>query len=136
MKASARIVLCVDDDEDDRELVCVTIGEIDPQVQVEHATNGMEALEYLNQAKAKVTPLPCLVILDINIPKMDGKQTLTAIKQDEALKHLPIVLFSTSNSPLDHLFCKHLGVELVSKPSNLLSIKKEVTRLLQHCQKA
>ncbi|HVG42246.1 MAG TPA: response regulator [Chitinophagaceae bacterium] len=133
MTALPRFVLCVDDDEDDRLIVSETIGEVDPHIEVVHATNGLEAIHYLSKAKIDPALFPCLVILDINMPLMDGKQTLATIKKDEELKHLPIVLFSTSNSPMDKLFCEVHGVELITKPSNLLGIKKEVSRLLQHC---
>src|SRR5919112_921682 len=97
-----RTVLCVDDDADDREVVCYTINEIDPSLQVVHAVNGVEAIEYLVKAKEDAA-LPCLVILDINMPKMDGKQTLAEIKKDKQLCELPIVIFSTSDNPIDRM---------------------------------
>jgi CheY-like chemotaxis protein len=132
MADSPRTVLCVDDDADDREIVCYTINEIDPSFSVVHAENGVEAIAYL--AKAKVSDdLPCLVILDINMPKMDGKQTLAAMKKDEQLSGLPVVIFSTSDSPTDKLYCDLYGVEMVTKPSNLMGIKQEVKRLLHYC---
>jgi CheY-like chemotaxis protein len=128
-------VLCVDDDADDREVVCYTIGEIDPSLQVVHAADGLEAIEYLSKAKEKEV-LPCLVILDINMPRMDGKQALTEIKKDTELREVPIVVFSTSNNPVDKLFCDRYGVELVTKPSNMPQMQHEVKRLLQPCVKA
>jgi CheY-like chemotaxis protein len=132
MSESPRIVLCVDDDADDRELVTNTIYEINPSVKVVHAVNGIEAIEYLSKAKIS-NDLPCLVILDINMPKMDGKQTLAKIKKDEQLSVLPVVILSTSSNSVDKLFCAHYGVELITKPSDLLSIHHEVKRLLQYC---
>jgi len=132
MSKSPRVVLCVDDDADDRELVCDTINEIDPSFVVVHAENGIKAIEYLS--KVKVTDdLPCLVILDINMPKMDGKQTLAQIKKDEQLNELPIVIFSTSSNPLYKLYCADYGVELVTKPTNLSGMRNEIKGLLQYC---
>ncbi len=132
MSVPPRIVLCVDDDADDRELVCFTINEIDSSFKVEHAENGVEAIEYLN--KAKITDnLPCLMILDINMPKMDGKETLATIKKDKQLNELPVVVFSTSDNPIDKMYCTSYGVELVTKPSHLSAIRNELKRLLQHC---
>jgi CheY-like chemotaxis protein len=132
MSESNRVVLCVDDDADDREVVCYTISEIDPSLKVEHAADGLEAIEYL--AKAKETDaLPCLVILDINMPRMDGKQTLAAIKKDAKLSELPVVVFSTSNNPADKMYCERYGVELVTKPSTMYNMQHEVKRLLQPC---
>jgi CheY-like chemotaxis protein len=134
MSSTARTVLCVDDDPDDREIVCFTIGEIDPSLKVVHAEDGLEALHYLTKAKEEEN-LPCLVILDINMPRMDGKQTLTEIKKDDQLSTLPVVVFSTSSSPVDKLYCSRFGVELVTKPTSMHSMQDEVKRLLQPCIK-
>ena len=132
MSDSPRIILGVDDDVEDRELVGSTITEIDPSVIVVHAENGTEAIEYLSKAKVE-DDLPCLVILDINMPKMDGKQTLAQIKKDTQLNKLPVVIFSTSGSSIDKLYCEHFGVELITKPSDILSIRNIIKRLLQYC---
>ncbi|HVG16463.1 MAG TPA: response regulator, partial [Chitinophagaceae bacterium] len=88
MSQAARTVLCVDDDADDREIVCFTISKIDSSLRVVHAEDGLEALDYLTRAKEEDT-LPCLVILDINMPRMDGKQTLAEIKKDNQLSGVP-----------------------------------------------
>jgi CheY-like chemotaxis protein len=64
---------------------------------------------------------------------MDGKQTLAEIKKDGQLSDLPIVVFSTSNNPVDEMYCAHYGVELVTKPSNMRNMQHEVKRLLQPC---
>jgi len=132
MPASPHTVLFVDDDSDDREMVSNVIYEIDPSIKVVQAENGIEAIEYLSKAKI-LNDLPCLVILDINMPRMDGKQTLAKIKKDEQLSVLPVVILSTSSNSVDKLFCAHYGVELITKPSDLLSIHHEVKRLLQYC---
>jgi CheY-like chemotaxis protein len=130
---TARIILYVDDDEDDRLMVSETISEVDTRIEVVQASNGREAIQYLSNAKVGNTLLPCLVILDINMPVLDGKQTLIVLKKDEELKHVPVVLFSTSNSPIDKLFCDVHGVELVTKPSDIKNIKSEVQKLLRYC---
>jgi CheY-like chemotaxis protein len=127
----ARIVLCVDDDPDDRELIRNAIFNVDPSYTVAHATNGKEALQYLSRATEN--ELPCLVILDINMPVMDGKQALVEIKKIKKLDQVPIVVFSTSSHPSDLFFCKQHGVELVTKPANFKQITREAERLLQHC---
>ena len=132
MPASPNVVLFVDDDTDDREMVSNIIYEIDPSFKVVHAENGIEAIEYLS--KAKITgDFPCLVILDLNMPKMDGRKTLAEIKKDEQLSIVPLVILSTSGSSVDKIYCAHHGVELVTKPSDLLGIHNEVKRLLQYC---
>jgi CheY-like chemotaxis protein len=119
MSKPQRVVLCVDDDPDDRELICYTIGEIDPSIKIAHAEDGVEAISYLSRAKAEAA-LPCLVILDINMPRMDGKQTLAEMKKDTELKALPVVVFSTSNNPTDKMYC-------------MRNMHYEIKKVLQHC---
>jgi len=127
-----RTVLCVDDDPDDREIVCTAINEIDPTFKVVHAENGLEAHSYLNDAKSS-GDFPCLIILDINMPVMDGKETLVAIKKDEELSKIPVAMFTTSSSPSDKQFFFEYGVDLVTKPTDLTTIVAEVGKLLSYC---
>jgi CheY-like chemotaxis protein len=134
MSTTTRTVLCVDDDVDDREVVCITIEEIDPSLHVVHAADGVEALGYLSKAKQD-NSLPCLVILDINMPRMDGKQTLAEIKKDSKLREVPVVVFSTSNNPEDKTYCERYGVELITKPSTMHTMLQEVKKLLEPCMK-
>ncbi len=132
MIESNRTVLCVDDDLDDRELVCDTINNIDPHIKVVHAENGVEAIDYLLKAQIE-GDLPCLIIMDINMPQMDGKEALAVIKKNEDLIDLPVVIFSTSNSPIDKLYCTNFGVNLITKPDNVLNLHKEIKGILGHC---
>jgi len=127
----ARIVLCVDDDPDDRELIRNAIFKVDPSYTVVYATNCKEALQYLQRAID--SELPCLIILDINMPIMNGKETLMEIKKNKKLSGVPIVVFSTSSHPSDINFCLNQGVELVTKPANFKQITTEAERLLQYC---
>ncbi len=132
MTESIRTVLCVDDDVDDRELVCDTINNIDPHIKVVHAENGIEAIAYLVKAQIE-DDFPCLIIMDINMPHMDGKETLAVIKENKNLIDLPVVIFSTSNSPTDKLYCTNFGVNLITKPNDVLNLHKEIKGLLHHC---
>src|SRR6476620_1410652 len=112
MTTNSKKVLCVDDDEDDQLIVSETILEIDDSIEVATALNGHEALAFLDQAKTN-DDLPCLIIMDINMPLMDGKQALVEIKKDKELDQVPIVMFTTSSSQLDMAFCEKYGVEFI-----------------------
>lgn len=127
-----RTILCVDDDPDDREMVGIAINELDPTVKVINAENGKEAHSLLTTAKSTGN-FPCLIILDINMPVMDGRETLVAIKDDEELRKIPVAMFTTSSSIADKNFFSQYGVELVTKPSDLTSIVSEVEKLLCYC---
>jgi CheY-like chemotaxis protein len=132
MPPKHRIVLCVDDDPDDQILVKETIKELNPSLEVTSALNGVEALQFLDGAKER-GELPSLVILDINMPLMDGKQTLTQIKKDPILSEVPVVMFTTSSSPLDKLFCEKHGVKFVTKPIKQVELFETVKVLLSYC---
>jgi CheY-like chemotaxis protein len=132
MPPKQRIVLCVDDDPDDQLLVLDTIRQIDPTVRVATAVNGLEALRFLEDAK-QGGGLPCLVIMDINMPLVDGKQALVRIKKDEVLAGVPVVLFTTSSSALDRSFAAAQGAELITKPVSQKELYKTVSHLLSYC---
>jgi CheY-like chemotaxis protein len=132
MRDKRQIVLCVDDDPDDQMMVLDTILELDASVRVASALNGVEAMSFLEGAKQR-NELPCLVIMDINMPLMDGKQALTLIKKDDVLRDVPVVLFTTSSSALDKSFAALHGVELITKPIRHQELYHSVKRLLSKC---
>lgn len=98
-----RTVLLIDDDEDDLRMLEDALKLIDSNHQIIEAKDGMEGLQKLMQLKNKNT-LPCLIVLDINMPRIDGRQTFVSIKADETLSKIPVVIFSTSSSLFDRTF--------------------------------
>jgi CheY-like chemotaxis protein len=78
--------------------------------------------------------LPCLVVLDINMPRMDGKQTLIRLQSDSELSTIPVVLYSTSSSELDKTFSKARKGELITKPISYDTLAATVSRLLAYCK--
>ena len=113
-------------------IIADTIQEIDATIKVANAYNGVEALSFLKEAKQR-EDLPCLVILDINMPMMDGKQALSLIKKDEALEGVPVVMFTTSSSPMDKAFATHHGVRFVTKPLDPKELYHTVQDMLSYC---
>lgn len=94
--------------------------------------NGKEALDFLEKARTQ-TELPCLIILDINMPILDGKETLSILKKTEAYKTIPVVIFTTSASEVDKLFCKRYGTEMITKPPSYRKLEDTIVRLLDYC---
>lgn len=127
-----RTVLCVDDDPDDQLMVLDSIKEIDPTIRVASALNGVEALRFLEEGK-NGGGLPCLVLMDINMPLMDGKKAVTLIKKDKELDSIPVVMFTTSSSPLDQTFCERHGVPFMTKPVSQRGLEETVKKLLSLC---
>ena len=73
------------------------------------------ALEYLQELASK-DMLPCLIILDMNMPGMDGRETLIRIHQSEAYNNIPVVVFTTSSHKADKDFAQKWGAEFITKP--------------------
>lgn len=96
LEAHPPIILHIDDDPEDRELVHNAIRLLEPSFIVVEAEDAKSAIEYLKSAK-NTGLLPSLIILDINMPGMDGFATHNEIKKDEDLKQLPTIIFSTGN---------------------------------------
>ncbi|HYH16626.1 MAG TPA: response regulator [Flavisolibacter sp.] len=114
MTTKRRAILYVDDDTDDQFLVIETLSLLAPTAQVVVAGNGVETLAYLNSLEDKA--LPCLIIMDINMPLLNGKETVTRIRQQARFDAIPIVLFTTSASLLDKQFCDKHQVPFITKP--------------------
>jgi CheY-like chemotaxis protein len=127
-----RHILWADDDMDDLMLMRHVLQDLGNDYNITEVNNGQEALDYLSHAKQTKT-LPCLIILDMNMPVMDGKETLTQLKKDEVLKGIPVVFFTTSSSQMDKLYCKKNGVEMITKPPQYANLKEAVQRLLKFC---
>jgi len=122
-------ILCVDDDSDDLQLLNETLKDTHQNFEVIEAHNGRQALDLLQKLK-KSGEHPSLIILDINMPILNGKETLSIIKTDEVFKSIPIVVFTTSGSESDKSFCNLYGVEMVTKPPGFKTFKTVVHKLL------
>lgn len=129
MFTSAPLVLCVDDDADDLSFITSIIHKIYPSFATATACNGREALTFLREAK-EASILPSLILLDINMPGMNGKETLASIKADARLRSIPLVVFSTSSLPSDRLYCAHYGVDMITKPNYVADMERVLQKLL------
>lgn len=90
-------ILYTDDDPDDRMLAQEAFDECQIAAHIHFVSSGIDALKHL-QGPA---PKPQLIMLDLNMPKMDGRQTLQQIKDDPALQAIPVIILTTANSQQD-----------------------------------
>lgn len=116
-------LLLVDDDADDRSLFTEAIHQIDPEINLELASNGLEALQRLQSIQQK----PDIVFLDINMPVMDGCECLRRIRENVTTSHLPVVICSTSSNLREINRLTQLGATYIRKPGSF----KELVGLLQ-----
>lgn len=98
-------ILVAEDDADDRDMVVAAIKESPIKCDVKLVCDGAELLEYLKTTLI----LPDVLLLDINMPKVDGLQALKQMKSDDRLKHIPVYILSTSNSAEHKLIALELG---------------------------
>ena len=131
-------ILIADDDADDRLMAKEALEECRLVNRVDFVEDGVELLAYLRREgqyadKAKA-PRPGLIILDLNMPKMDGREALREIKADPALRRIPIVVMTTSKAEEDIYRSYDLGVNsFITKPVTfdaLVTVMKRPRRVL------
>lgn len=125
-------ILCVDDDEDDLFFIKEIIQSQGHSLAIREASNGVDALNYLQDAR-EMGLLPCLIIMDMNMPRMDGRQAITRIKEDEVLATIPIVVFSTSSNAAHRNFFESQGIRFITKPFDYKVFTAEIINLLAFC---
>ncbi len=104
----------VDDDPDDQQLFIEALGSVDNSVAVKTASNGVDALELLLRNHPQ---LPDLILLDLNMPKMNGKQFLQALKASENFHTVPVVIYTTSSNHVDKYETRKMGAaDFIVKP--------------------
>ena len=126
-------ILCVDDDEDDLFFIREAIKSITTIMEIAEAKNGRDAIDYLQLAFQK-SDLPNLIIMDMNMPKMNGKETIAYIKTNDNFKHIPLVIFTTSSSPADKSHFESSGVHFITKPFDYQVFSQQIVDLLNTYQ--
>jgi CheY-like chemotaxis protein len=126
-------ILLVDDDLDDQEIFKTALSEVSQAVTCFTAGNGVDALEKMRNNPA----LPELILLDVNMPVMDGLETLKEIRNDEKLKQIPVVIYSTTAMPGYIEATKALGAsKFIIKPSNYFDLCQLLLSLLDSAKNA
>jgi CheY-like chemotaxis protein len=125
-------VLYADDDADDRSWISEACQSIGANLTIHFVENGRELLAYLQTLA--VHEYPSLIILDLNMPKLDGRSTLQLLKANPLYSHIPVAIVSTSSSQTDRDVCLRLGAALfLVKPDshqNWRQIAAQLTPLI------
>lgn len=129
-------ILLADDDEEDRMLIQDALRESRVLNELACVKDGVELLEYLRGegefAHRAGAPLPGIILLDLNMPRMDGREALTEIKRDPRLRAIPVVVLTTSKAEEDIVRTYDLGVNsFVTKPVSfdvLIETMRTITR--------
>lgn len=124
---SDKHILVADDDEDDLFLIKSALEDSGFTGKANYVSNGIELLNFLNK---NTTEKPTIVLLDLNMPKKDGREALIELRQNPAFDDLTVIIFTTSNSPDDIQKCYANGANCyISKPNSfddLVEILKKI----------
>jgi len=126
------IVFYADDDTDDLELVQDAFANYANNVEVVTAMNGLQACSYL-QSLTEDDPSPCLIILDVNMPLLNGKDVLKRVREIPRFDSIPVVLFTTSSSPLDKEFARKYNAGFITKPLDVSQMETIADLFIEHC---
>jgi len=123
-------ILIADDDDDDKMLLLDALTEVGINKQnVKLTSDGEELLQTLPQYAS----CPCIIFLDLNMPRMDGHKALREIKSSETLKHIPVIIFTTSSAADDILATYKMGSNTYfTKPSYYRQLVDLVTLIKKY----
>jgi CheY-like chemotaxis protein len=125
------LILLVDDDVDDQELLIEEINKLEPSILVKAFNNGMQLLEYLFKNEER---LPCLIILDYNMPVVSGLELLQKLALSPHLQNVPKIVWSTSNSPVYQDRCMQTGaLKYIVKANDLSGLNRIATEMIAAC---
>jgi CheY-like chemotaxis protein len=124
-------ILIVDDDADDREIIKDAFMTSEEEQEYIFLENGDKLIDYLEENIHSNSP--SLILLDLNMPGKDGRETLKEIKSDKRYQHIPIIVFTTSSSHRDKMNSYDLGANcFITKPdtfNKLIDLTKCISKL-------
>jgi CheY-like chemotaxis protein len=122
-----KTIYLVDDDQDDRAFIRQALVHVQPGVEVVEATSGFELLALL---QLEAHPLASLILMDMNMPKMSGLETLLRLKSDCLLPEIPVVMISTTANPLYIRKAYEAGVAgFINKPYTLKGFEELASQI-------
>jgi CheY-like chemotaxis protein len=133
MSESRLNILLADDDEEDLELIEDAILSHEPSALLQKHSNGKAVMEFLRLSDDG--DLPCLIILDYNMPELTGFQVLQLMSKHDRYENIPKVVLSTSATPLHiHECISHGASEYFVKPNNMDELKSVAKKMLDYCR--
>ena len=128
------IILYAEDDEEDRMLIEDALEESKLANELHFVVDGEDLMDYLHRRseyeKYRDTPYPGLILLDLNMPKKDGREALKEIKNDPKLRHIPVIVLTTSKAEEDIIRSYDLGVNsFIKKPVTFESLVEIIKTL-------
>ncbi len=134
MRGRVLTILMADDDEDDRQNTSEAFREHHLANDFHTVNDGEELMDFLHQrGKYRDAPRPGLILLDLNMPKKDGREALKEIKSDPSLRSIPVVILTTSSEDEDILKTYDLGANsFITKPVGFDSLVQLASKMTQY----
>ena len=127
-----RQILFVDDDEEDHFIMLHYFKDLGKDQHVRFVKNGRDAIDLLEQI-TEDSLLPCLIVLDLNMPILNGTQTLHHVKRNKRLSRIPVLILSTSENENEKRKCLSLGAdEYLVKPITYLEGMKLIEKFITY----
>jgi CheY-like chemotaxis protein len=124
-----KVVLLIDDDKEDQEIFGDAVKEVDQSVRFVSEFNSDQAINNISTMKRE---RPELIFLDLNMPRLNGKQLLSELKRDPDMSHIPVVMCSTFFGDRDVLEIERLGaVHYLVKPTRFNELCQEIAKILK-----
>ncbi len=130
--SAKNIVLYADDDLDDIQLVREAFFNHSRNVELVTVADGVEIVSFLKNLSID-EPAPCLIILDINMPRMNGKEALVKIREMKRFEEVPAILFTTSSQKQDKDFAKKYNAGFLTKPIDYHQMDIIVNNFIENC---
>lgn len=125
-------VLLIDDDPDDLFFLTEAFQQADNNYSYVEAYDGEAALAILRDMNSR-NEQPALIVLDINMPIISGRELLTMLKDNPDYSNIPVVVFTTSPNPFNRQHCMHYQVELITKPLSHKGLHGVAKYMLRYC---
>ena len=132
-------ILMADDDEDDRDLTRDALEDIEYIDRMQFVVDGQDLIDYLRSAgpyaspQSGTHPQPSIILLDLNMPRKDGREALAEIKSDRDLRRIPVVVLTTSNDEQDVRHAYDLGANsYIIKPVTASKLNNVLTSLAEY----
>ena len=120
-------IMIVDDDRDDIEFFVEAVAAIEPNIQCASAKNGLEALQLITSGAV----VPDYIFVDLNMPKMGGKQFIQELRKDNSFTNVKIIVYSTSKLEKDVKEVKSLGAtEFIKKPTSFDGLQRDISDII------
>ena len=131
LSSTKPIILYAEDDFDDFESLKEALDQLSGHQSLLHAKNGAEAVSIIQDTKVT----PSLIVLDLNMPVMDGQEVLKWLKENEQYKTIPVMVFTTSSREEDVKLCQNHGCTFFRKPTLYRDLLHVAQTMLQMCER-